>query len=68
MIATFLVFAYTPILFLKTVGVAMAVAILVDATVSRMILLPSAMAIAGKWNWYLPKWLKKIIPEIKLEH
>ena len=68
MIATFIVFAYTPILFLKTVGVAMAVAIFVDASVSRMIILPSAMAIAGKWNWYLPKWIKKIIPEIKLEH
>ena len=68
MIATFLVFAFAPILFLKTMGVAMAVAILVDATVSRMILLPSAMALAGRWNWYLPKWLDKIIPHIKLEH
>ena len=68
MIATFLVFAYQPILFLKTIGVAMAVAILIDASVSRMIILPSAMALAGRWNWYLPKWIKKIIPEIKLEH
>ena len=68
MIATFLVFALAPILFLKTIGLAMSVAILVDATVSRMILLPSAMALAGRWNWYLPGWLKKILPEIKLEH
>ena len=68
MIATFLVFAFTPILFLKTVGVAMAVAILIDASVSRMILLPSAMALVGKWNWYLPNWIKKIIPNIKLVH
>ena len=68
MIATFIVFALTPILFLKTIGVSMAVAIFVDATVSRMILLPSAMALAGRWNWYLPNWLKKILPEIKLEH
>jgi RND superfamily putative drug exporter len=68
MIATFIVFALAPILFLKTMGVAMSVAIFIDATVSRMILLPSAMALAGRWNWYLPKWLKKILPEIKLDH
>lgn len=68
MIVTFVVFALAPILFLKTVGIAMAIAILVDATVARMILLPSAMALAGKWNWYLPKWLARILPEIKLEH
>ena len=68
MIATFLVFAFAPILFLKVMGVAMAIAIFVDATVSRMIILPAAMSLAGRWNWYLPKWLKKIIPEIKLQH
>ncbi len=68
MIATFAVFALSPILILKTMGLAMAVAILVDATISRVIILPAAMRLAGKWNWWLPKWLKKVIPEIKLEH
>ena len=68
MIVTFVVFAFSPLLFLKTVGIAMAIAIFIDATVSRMIILPAAMALAGKWNWYLPKWLKKILPEITLEH
>ncbi|MFW9929550.1 MAG: MMPL family transporter [Candidatus Thorarchaeota archaeon] len=68
MIATFLVFALAPILFLKIVGIAMAIAIFIDATVSRMILLPAAMKLAGKWNWYMPKWLNKILPDIKLEH
>ncbi len=68
MVATFMVFAFAPILFLKVMGVAMSIAIIVDATVSRMIILPAAMALAGRWNWYLPNWLKKIIPEIKLEH
>lgn len=68
MIATFLVFAFAPILFLKVMGVAMSIAIFVDATVSRMIILPAAMSLAGRWNWYLPNWLKKIIPNIKLEH
>lgn len=68
MISTFLVFALAPMLFLKTMGLAMAVAIFVDASVSRMIILPSAMALAGKWNWYLPESLKKILPEVKLDH
>ncbi len=68
MIATFLVFAFAPLLILKTMGLAMAVAIFVDATISRVIILPSAMRLAGKWNWWLPKWLEKILPKVELEH
>lgn len=66
MIATFMVFAASPMLIMKTMGLAMAVAILVDATISRIILLPAAMKLAGRWNFWLPKWLDKILP--KIEH
>ena len=68
MTVTFMVFALSPMLVLKTMGLALSVAIVVDATISRIILLPSAMKLAGKWNWWIPKWLEKILPRIDLEH
>ncbi len=68
MIATFLVFALAPALFLKSMGFAMAVAIFVDATIARTIILPAAMKLAGKWNWYLTGWIKKLIRKIDLMH
>ncbi len=68
MIATFLVFAASPMLIMKTMGLAMAIAIFVDATIARIILLPAAMKLAGRWNFWLPKWLDKILPKIDLEH
>jgi RND superfamily putative drug exporter len=68
MIATFMVFATSPMLIMKSMGLAMAVAIFVDATISRIIILPAAMKIAGRWNFWLPKWLDKILPKIDLEH
>jgi RND superfamily putative drug exporter len=68
MIFTFMVFALSPMLTLKMMGLAMSVAIFADATIARTVLLPAAMKLAGKYNWWLPGWLKKILPEIKLEH
>jgi hypothetical protein len=44
-------------MFLKQFGVGLAVAVLVDATVVRAVLLPATMKLLGKWNWYLPRWL-----------
>jgi uncharacterized membrane protein YdfJ with MMPL/SSD domain len=41
----------------KQIGVGLAVAILIDATVVRAILLPASMKLLGDWNWYLPSWL-----------
>lgn len=68
MIATFLVFGGSDMLILKMLGVAMAVAIAVDATISRVLLLPAAMKLLGEKNWWLPRWLDKILPKIELEH
>jgi putative drug exporter of the RND superfamily len=39
-------------------GVGLAVAVLLDATVIRGVLLPAAMKLRGDWNWYLPRWLE----------
>jgi RND superfamily putative drug exporter len=52
------------ILIVKAFGLGIAVAIFVDAFLIRLLLVPSAMALLGKWNWYLPKWLSAILPEI----
>ena len=43
------------------------VAVLVDATIVRMILVPSTMALLGDGNWWLPKWLDRILPHLDLE-
>jgi uncharacterized membrane protein YdfJ with MMPL/SSD domain len=42
----------------KMMGVGLAVAVLVDATVVRAVLLPATMKLLGDWNWYLPRWLE----------
>jgi uncharacterized membrane protein YdfJ with MMPL/SSD domain len=45
-------------LFFKQFGVGLAVAILIDATIVRAVLLPASMKLLGEWNWYLPRWLR----------
>jgi hypothetical protein len=42
----------------KEMGVGLATAVLIDATIIRGILLPAAMKLLGDWNWYLPRWLE----------
>ncbi len=58
MVAVFSIFATLGALAFKQFGVALAVAILVDATIVRAVLLPSAMSLLGERNWYLPRWLE----------
>jgi RND superfamily putative drug exporter len=63
MIAVFAIFATLSALDFKMMGVGLAVAVLIDATLVRAVLLPSTMTLLGKWNWYLPKrlnWLPRI--------
>jgi uncharacterized membrane protein YdfJ with MMPL/SSD domain len=57
MVAVFAIFAWLPTLDIKQMGVGLAVAVLLDATVIRGILLPATMKILGDWNWYLPRGL-----------
>ena len=54
MVAVFIGFATEGDLVLKQIGAGLAVAILVDATVVRMVLVPATMALLGRWNWWLP--------------
>lgn len=55
-------FMVADVLMVKEFGLGIAVAIFVDAFLVRSILVPSTMVLLKKWNWYLPKWLNKIIP------
>jgi uncharacterized membrane protein YdfJ with MMPL/SSD domain len=58
MVAVFSIFATLGFLDFKMMGVGLAVAVLLDATIVRAVLLPAAMTLLGDWNWYLPPWLE----------
>jgi RND superfamily putative drug exporter len=58
MIAIFAIFASLQTLDIKQLGVGLAVAVLLDATLIRGVLLPATMKLLGDWNWYLPRWLE----------
>ena len=55
MVAVFAVFAGTGVPSIKEIGLGLAVAIALDATLVRLILVPATMEIMGKWNWWLPQ-------------
>jgi uncharacterized membrane protein YdfJ with MMPL/SSD domain len=58
MVGVFSIFATLPILDMKEMGIGLAVAVLIDATIVRAVLLPATMTLLGDWNWYLPRWLE----------
>ena len=67
MIAVFLSFVASPVPSLKMLGLGLAVAILIDATLIRMVLVPATMALLGDRNWWLPGWLDRILPHVSFE-
>jgi uncharacterized membrane protein YdfJ with MMPL/SSD domain len=58
MVAVFALFAGLRELSIKQMGFGLAVAVLIDATIVRAVLLPATMKLLGEWNWYLPRWLR----------
>jgi uncharacterized membrane protein YdfJ with MMPL/SSD domain len=63
MVAVFAIFATLSTLDIKQMGVGLAVAVLIDATIIRGVLLPATMKLLGDWNWYLPRglrWLPRV--------
>ncbi len=60
-------FMSADVLIVKAFGLGIAVAVFVDAFIIRTLLVPAVMTILGKWNWYLPKWLDKILPNISFD-
>jgi uncharacterized membrane protein YdfJ with MMPL/SSD domain len=58
MVGVFAIFATLGMIDFKMMGVGLAVAVLLDATIVRAVLLPATMTLLGDWNWYLPHWLE----------
>ena len=67
MIVVFLAFLTAPDVFLKLLGIGMATAILVDATIVRMVLVPAVMQLLGRRNWWIPAWLERALPSLDVE-
>jgi RND superfamily putative drug exporter len=66
MVAVFAIFATLGLIDMKMTGVGLAVAVFLDATIVRAVLLPATMMLLGDWNWYLPRWLRWL-PTLRLE-
>ncbi len=67
MTSVFAVFVLTGVPSIKELGLGSAVAIALDATLVRLILVPAAMKLMGDWNWWFPSWLDKLIPDFSFE-
>jgi len=52
---------------IKEFGIGLASAIFIDATVVRLILVPALMQLAGDWNWWMPRWLDRILPRLSFD-
>jgi RND superfamily putative drug exporter len=64
MVVVFLAFVTSGEIFLKLLGIGMATAVLVDATVVRMVLVPALMQLLGRANWWMPRWLDRAVPRL----
>ena len=62
MVVVFLSFVLTPDVSVKQIGLGLAAAVLVDATVVRLVLVPAVMELLGRANWWLPAWLARLLP------
>jgi RND superfamily putative drug exporter len=67
MVAVFAAFIPSADVILKVIGVGMASAIFIDATIVRMLLVPSVMHLLGRANWWLPGWLGRWVPQLHIE-
>jgi RND superfamily putative drug exporter len=67
MVCVFAVFAGTGVPSVKEIGLGLAVAIALDATIVRLILVPATMELMGEWNWWMPKSLGRVLPRASFE-
>ncbi len=67
MVTVFGAFVFADVAFLKLAGLGMATAVFVDATIVRMVLVPATMELLGERNWWMPRWLDRILPNIDVE-
>ncbi len=57
-------FTFTSIIVTKALGLGLAMAVALDATLVRVLLVPAAMRLFGDWNWWLPRWLDRVVPHL----
>ncbi|HKJ55563.1 MAG TPA: hypothetical protein VJ978_06205, partial [Nitriliruptoraceae bacterium] len=67
MTAVFGAFLLDPSPLIRMVGLGLATAILLDATIVRMVIVPASMALMGRANWWLPAWLDRLLPHASIE-
>lgn len=67
MVTVFGGFAAATLIPIKAMGFGLAVAVFLDATLIRAVLVPASMRLMGEWNWWLPGWLDRILPKVSLE-
>jgi len=67
MVLVFAIFAFVGLPSVKEIGVGLAVAIFLDATVVRLVLVPATMELLGDRNWWLPGWLDRALPDVDFE-
>ena len=68
MVVVFLSFVTDPSPFVQMIGLGLATAIAIDATVVRMVLVPATMSLMGRANWWLPSWLDRLLPHLSFEN
>jgi len=68
MVAVFFTFALSGPLPPKEMGVILGVAVLLDALLVRLLLVPVALRLAGRWAWWRPEWLHRVLPEVRFGH
>ena len=68
MVAVFFTFALSGPLPPKEMGVILGVAVLLDAFLVRLVLMPVLLRLLGAWAWWAPKWLKRVLPDIRFGH
>jgi RND superfamily putative drug exporter len=67
MVTVFGAFAFASLVPIKSMGFGLATAVFLDATLIRVVLVPATMRLMGDWNWWMPKWLDKIVPRVSIE-
>jgi uncharacterized membrane protein YdfJ with MMPL/SSD domain/quercetin dioxygenase-like cupin family protein len=65
LIGTFGSFASAQVVTIKEIGLGLAIGVLIDATIVRIIMVPSTMKLMGDTNWWMPQWLRRIVPELR---
>jgi RND superfamily putative drug exporter len=68
MIAVFAAFALAEVITIKSIGVGMAIAVFLDATIVRVLLVPATMRLMGRWNWWAPGFLGRVVDRLGFSH